>query len=71
MPTGYLPQLIYRIGQSNAIITWCILHTANITAEKIKAGQDTTFGEMTDEDVENWLKAYKEVDGVKAMMKLG
>lgn len=46
---------------------WCILHTADITAEKIKAG---SVGEITDADMENMLKANQAVDGAKVLISL-
>lgn len=46
---------------------WCILHTAGITAEKIKA---EAGGQFTDADIENTLKAYQVVDGAKVLISL-
>lgn len=46
---------------------WCILHTAGITAEKIKARSTM---KVNDADIESMLKAYKSVDGAKVLLSL-
>jgi hypothetical protein len=52
---------------SNKKYAWCILHTADITAEKIKA---ESVGKITDADMENMLKSYQAVDGAKVLVSL-
>lgn len=45
-----------------------VLHTAGITVEQLLADQYGNFGEMTYNDIQNWLKACKEADGAKVLV---
>lgn len=51
-------------------MAWCVLHTDDITADKLRNAQNSDFVALEPEDIENLLKAYKAINGAKVVMIL-